>query len=201
MGHIDTVERLRSIISSPHPMTKEKVLDHLDDQARTFIGHSPFLVMSTVGEAGVEASPKGDDVGFVQIIDDRTIVIPERPGNKLAYGLQNIVANGQIGLLFFRPGTGETLRVTGRARLLDDSEMLAKLSARGKPAVLAVHVDVARCFFHCARSVLRANLWEPEHWPEKQTVSFGRIMREKIKADDAVSQMIDTAVAASYRDL
>jgi PPOX class probable FMN-dependent enzyme len=201
MAHIDTVERLRSIISAPHPMTHEKVLDHLDEQARNFIAHSPFLVMSTVGEAGVEASPKGDEPGFVQIADDRTIVIPERPGNKLAFGLQNIVANGQIGLLFFCPGTGETLRVSGRAQLQDDRELLAALSARGKPAVLAIRVNVARCFFHCARSVLRANLWEPEHWPEKQTVSFGRIMREKLKMDEAVTQLIDTSVAASYRDL
>ncbi|MBI1213573.1 MAG: pyridoxamine 5'-phosphate oxidase family protein [Alphaproteobacteria bacterium] len=201
MAQIESVERLRSIISAPHPMTKEKVLDHLDEQARSFIAHSPFLVMSTVGDAGVEASPKGDEPGFVQVVDQRTLVIPERPGNKLAFGLQNILANGQIGLLFFCPGTGETLRVTGRATLLDDGELLEKLSARGKPAVLAIQVDVARSFFHCARSVLRSNLWEPDHWPAKQTISFGRIMREKIKADEAVSQLIDTAVAASYRDL
>ena len=201
MAHIDTVERLRSIISQPHPMTQEKLLDHLDEQARTFIAHSPFLVMSTVSDAGVEASPKGDETGFVQVLGDRTLLVPERPGNKLAFGLQNILANGEIGLLFMRPGTGETLRVGGRARLIDDADVLQQLSARGKPAVLAIRVDVVRAFFHCARSVLRANLWEPEHWPEKQTVSFGRIMREKIKVDEAVSQLIDSSVAASYQDL
>ena len=201
MAHIDTVERLRSIISQPHPMTQEKLLHHLDEQARTFIAHSPFLVMSTVSDAGVEASPKGDEAGFVQALGDRTLLVPERPGNKLAFGLQNILANGEIGLLFMRPGTGETLRVGGRARLIDDADVLQQLSARGKPAVLAIRVDVVRAFFHCARSVLRANLWEPEHWPEKQTVSFGRIMREKIKVDEAVSQLIDSSVAASYQDL
>lgn len=201
MAHIDTVERLRSIISSPHPMTKEKVLDRLDDQAQSFIKHSPFMVMSTVGENGVEASPKGDDIGFVQVVDDRTIIIPERPGNKLAYGLQNILANGQIGLLFFCPGTGETLRVNGEARLVDDADLLQQLAARGRAAVLAIRVEVTRCFFHCARSVLRGNLWEPENWPEKQTVSFGRIMRDKLKMDEGVVQVIDTSVAASYRDL
>ena len=201
MAHIDTVERLRSIISQPHPMTQEKLLHHLDEQARTFIAHSPFLVMSTVSDAGVEASPKGDETGFVQVLGDRTLLVPERPGNKLAFGLQNILANGEIGLLFMRPGTGETLRVGGRARLIDDADVLQQLSARGKPAVLAIRVDVVRAFFHCARSVLRANLWEPEHWPEKQTVSFGRIMREKIKVDEAVSQLIDSSVAASYQDL
>jgi hypothetical protein len=201
MAHIDTVERLRSILSEPHPMTHAKLLDHLDEQARTFIAHSPFLVMSTVSDAGVEASPKGDEIGFVQVLDDHTLLVPERPGNKLAFGLQNILANGQIGLLFMRPGTGETLRVGGRARLIDDADVLQRLSARGKPAVLAIRVDVVRAFFHCARSVLRANLWEPASWPEKQTVSFGRIMREKIKVDEAVSQLIDTSVAASYHDL
>ena len=201
MAQIETVERLRSIISSPHPMTKEKVLDRLEPQARNFIAHSPFMVMSTVGENGVEASPKGDEVGFVQVIDDRTIIIPERPGNKLAYGLQNILANGQIGLLFFCPGTGETLRVNGHAQLVDDADLLQQLAARGRPAVLAIRVEVKRCFFHCARSVLRGNLWAPEHWPEKQTVSFGRIFRDKMKVDEGVVQAIDISVAASYRDL
>jgi PPOX class probable FMN-dependent enzyme len=201
MAHIDSVERLRSIISAPHPMTQEKVLDRLDEQARSFIAHSPFFVMSTVGQAGVEASPKGDEKGFVQVVDERTLIIPERPGNKLAFGLQNIVANGQIGLLFMCPGTGETLRVTGRAQLIDDADLLQRLSARGRAAVLAIRVGVKRCFFHCARSVLRADLWEPERWPEKQTVSFGRIIREKMKMEEGVVQAIDTSVAASYRDL
>lgn len=201
MAQIDSIERLRSVIASPHPMTQEKVLDRLDPQAQNFIKHSPFMVMSTVGENGVEASPKGDDIGFVQVIDDKTLIIPERPGNKLAFGLQNIVANGQIGLLFFCPATGETLRVNGEAQLLDDPDLLQQLATRGRAAVLAIRVEVKRCFFHCARSVLRANLWEPEHWPEKQTVSFGRIMRDKLKMDDGVVQVIDTSVAASYRDL
>jgi uncharacterized protein len=201
MAQIDTVERLRAVISTPHPMTQEKVLDHLEEQARNFIAHSPFMIMSTVGDAGVEASPKGDEPGFVQVVDARTLIIPERPGNKLAFGLQNIVANGQIGLLFMCPGTGETLRVNGRARLIDDADLLQKLAVRGRAAVLAIHVDVERGFFHCARSVLRANLWEPERWPEKQTVSFGRIMRDKLKMDEGVVQVIDTSVAASYRDL
>jgi uncharacterized protein len=201
MAHIDSVEKLRAIISAPHPLTQQKVLDRLDDQARNFIAHSPFFVMSTMGEAGVEASPKGDERGFVQIVDDRTLIIPERPGNKLAFGLQNILANGQIGLLFFCPGTGETLRVNGRARLIDDADLLQQLAARGKPAVLAIRVEVERCFFHCARSVLRGNLWEAERWPEKQTVSFGRILGAKMKADASVVQAIDTSVAASYRDL
>lgn len=201
MAHIDSVERLRSIISAPHPMTQEKVLDRLDEQARSFIAHSPFFVMSTVGEAGVEASPKGDEQGFVQVVDEHTLIIPERPGNKLAFGLQNIVANGQIGLLFMCPGTGETLRVNGRAQLIDDADLLQRLAARGRPAVLAIRVEVKRCFFHCARSVLRADLWEPERWPEKQTVSFGRIIRDKMKMEEGVVQAIDTSVAASYRDL
>ena len=201
MSQIRTVEQLRAIISAPHPMTEAKLLDHLDEQARNFITLSPFLVMSTVGETGAEASPKGDEPGFVHIADDRTLIIPERPGNKLAMGLQNILANGRIGLLFMCPGTGETLRVSGTAQLTHDAALLAQLSARGRPAVLAIRVDVARSFFHCARSLLRSNLWEPEQWPERQTISFGRIIVKTIKADAAVEKVIDGAVAASYQDL
>jgi len=201
MSQIQTIEQLRAVISAPHPMTQAKVLDHIDEQARSFITLAPFMIMSTVGDNGVEASPKGDEPGFVQVEDERTLLIPERPGNKLAFGLQNVVANGQIGLLFMCPGTGETLRVNGAASLVDDAELLQKLSARGRAAVLAIRVKVSRSFFHCARSVLRANLWEPEHWPERQTISFGRIIGKAFKATEAVEQQIDTVVNASYRDL
>jgi PPOX class probable FMN-dependent enzyme len=201
MPQIETLEQLRTIIPAPHALTQAKVLDRLDEQARAFIAASPFFVMSTVGEEGVEASPKGDEPGFVRVEDERTLLIPERNGNKLAFGLQNILANGRIGLLFMCPGTGETLRVNGTARLFDDAEVLASLAARGKPAVLALRVSVSRCFFHCARSVLRAHLWESEHWPERQAISFGRILGKSMKVAPAVAQQIDEAVNASYRDL
>ncbi len=147
----------------PNKVTKLKVLDHLDEQAQAFLATSPFLLLSTVGADGlVEVSPKGDERGFVRIEDARALVIPDRAGNNLAFGHINILANPNVGLIFMSPGTGETLRVSGRATLHDDADLLQALSARGKLARLAMRVQIQHTYFHCARSLLRAGLWETE---------------------------------------
>jgi PPOX class probable FMN-dependent enzyme len=139
--HIGTVEELRAVVGPNIPGIELKVQDHLDEFAREFVSCSPFLVLSTAGADGrQDASPKGDGPGFVLVENERTIVIPDRPGNKLVFGLQNILANPRVGLLFLIPGTNETLRVAGRAELTRDPELLQRLAARGKPAVLAIRV-------------------------------------------------------------
>ncbi len=123
MSRIDSVDKLRAVLGQPREATKAKVLDRLDEQASEFVRTSAFCVLSTVGADGtVEASPKGDEPGFVRIEDERTLLMPERPGNNLAFGLQNIVATGKVGLIFLKPRTGETLRVTGRAEIFDDAD-------------------------------------------------------------------------------
>ena len=146
----------------------------MDERVRAFIAEAPFLVMSTSdGDGRTDASPKGDAPGFVLVEDDRTLVIPERQGNTLAFGLTNILANPLVGLLFVIPGTTETLRVNGRAELAVDPELLERLAARGKPAVLGMRVHVEQVFFHCAKAFIRSQLWKQETWPPKRQISFG----------------------------
>jgi PPOX class probable FMN-dependent enzyme len=200
MAQINSVDALRRVIPAPRGVTKMKVLDHLDEQAREFIARSPFLLLSTVGEDGaVEVSPKGDESGFVKVVDERTILVPDRSGNNLAFGLLNVLANANVGLIFLLPGTGETLRVSGTATIHDDEELCHRLSARGKPAKLVMRIIVQRAYFHCARAVLRAGLWEPEKWPEPFKVSFGKIFQKLMKADASTAQKIDADVHAGYR--
>ena len=188
MARIETMERLRELIPAPSPTASAKILDHIDEQAHQFVRQSPFLIMTTMGGAGLEASPKGDVEGFVEILDDRTLLIPERNGNQLAMGLSNILRNGQIALLFFRPRTNETFRICGRASLLDDPDICERLAARGKPAVLAIRVEIERAFFHCGRAVLRSGLWDPDSWAEPWRVSIPRVIANAMGRPD----MVDT---------
>jgi uncharacterized protein len=201
MSHqrVTTIEELRRLVGEPHSVTHHKLLQGLDDEARQFIARSPFLFMGTVGPDGVpEVSPKGDEPGFVRVESATQLVIPERPGNRLIFGLQNLLERPQIGLLFLVPATGETLRVEGTAEIVTDPALLQELSARGKPALLALRVTVSRCFFHCARAFKRSQLWKPETWPAPASVSFGRIIAREMRADEKVAQEIDARVASGY---
>ena len=199
---IATVEALREVVAPPGDGVAMKLGDRLDDFARDFIAECPFLVLATASADGkADASPKGDDPGFVVVEDDHTLVIPDRPGNNLAFGLINIIETGQIGLLFIIPGTTETLRVNGRAELSRDPQLLEDLAARGKPAVLAIRVHVEEVFFHCAKAFLRSQLWKHETWPLKKKISFGAMFAAKLDAadDEALVTMIDDAIDENYR--
>ncbi len=200
MAHITSVARLRELLPEPTGPTKLKVRDHLDSQALEFIGRAPFLLFSTVDAEGcVEVSPKGDEPGFVQAPDSHTLLVPDRPGNNLAFGHLNVLGNPHVGLIFLMPGSGETLRVSGRATLHDDADLCARLAARGKPAKLVMQVAVTRAYFHCARSILRANLWQPDKWAEPMKVSFGKLFAEIMQMDQSAAPGIDERVGASYR--
>lgn len=199
MARITTVEQLRAILQEPRETTKLKVLPALDEQARDFIATSPFAFLATVDKNGtVEVSPKGDEPGFTKIEDDRTLLVPERTGNRLAYGLTNILATGKVGMIYVRPRTGETLRVAGRAEIFDDADLLKKLGSDNRPALLAIRVHIEKCFFHCARAFLRSKLWEPESWPEAQRISFGKIIAPKIGEGEAAAKQIDDNVTEAY---
>ncbi len=199
MARIETVAALRERLGAAKPTTMAKILPRVEAQGRAFLERCPFAVLSTVDENGVvEASPKGDLPGFIRVEDERTLLLPERAGNNLAFGLQNIIANGRVGLIAFRPGTGETLRVTGQAEIHDDADLLARLGSAGRPALLAIRIHVQRCYFHCARSVLRAGLWDPATWGEPQAVSFGRIIADGLGQGAEVAQGIDASVQGAY---
>ena len=198
---ITTADQLRAILGHPSRLTALKVLKALDQPAADFIRQSPFLVLSTAdAEGNQDASPKGDGPGFVLIEDERTLCIPDRKGNKLLFGLQNILANPHVGLIFMVPGTNETLRVNGTAELTIEPDLLNRLSARGTPALLAIRVTIHECFFHCAKAFIRSDLWNPEQWPDRIRISFGQYLAAKAGGDAAMARTIDEAVAFDYKN-
>ena len=160
-------EELRELYGRPSPRALAKQQAALNDDARAFIAHAPFLVMGTSGPDGrCDVSPKGDAPGFVQVLDDHTLLIPDRPGNNRLDGLGNVVQNAHVGLLFFIPGREDTLRVNGRATIVRDETLLDRLLVDGKRPRTALVVEVEEVFMHCARSFKRAGLWQPERWPD-----------------------------------
>ena len=199
MARISTKEELRRIIAEPRPAAHVKILDALDDQSVEFLKRCPFALVGTTAEDGtIEVSPKGDEPGFIRMEDTRTLVIPERIGNNLAFGLSNIIATGKIGIIALVPATGETLRISGTAEIHNDADLLASLSALGKPALLATRVHIKHCYFHCARSIVRAKLWDPKAWPAPNRISFGKIIAPRIGESEAVAAQIDANVEGAY---
>lgn len=200
MARITTMDALRGLIPAPVPHASAKLLDHLCDQGLAFIKECPFLVLGTMGAWGLELSPKGDDPGFVEVVDDRTLLIPERKGNKLALSLGNILGDARVALMMMRPTTDEVLRISGRATLLDDPDVCERLSARGAPAILAIRVDIDRAAFHCVRSARRAGLWEPGTWNAPTSISFGKIYADALNQPE-IRESFDKRVAIHDAEL
>jgi PPOX class probable FMN-dependent enzyme len=200
-GHrITTLAELRAIFGEPSPLVAKKLLRGLDEMAADFIRRAPFVVLGTADADGnQDVSPKGDGPGFVLIEDERTLLIPDRKGNKLIFTLQNILANPHVGLIFIVPGTNETLRVNGTAELSNDPALLDRLSARGQAAQLAIRVTVRECFFHCAKAFIRSQLWKPETWSEQMRISWGTYLAAKIGADAEMATQIDQFVEQDYK--
>ena len=196
------LESLRKQVGGEaHPVATRKVFELLEPHSQAFIARSPFLLLATSDrEGGLDVSPKGDAAGFVWVQDEHTLWIPDRPGNKLIFGLQNILQNPRVGIVFLIPGTQETLRVNGRAELHAAPELLEQLAARGRPALLAIRVEVQECFFHCAKSFRRSGLWQPDSWPDPFRVSFGDVLAPRIGGGEQEAREIDEVVEADYRD-
>jgi uncharacterized protein len=197
---ISSVEQLRGLIGEPYPIVKHKLLSALDEMAIDFIGQAPFLVLGTADADGnLDVSPKGDGPGFVVVENERTLLVPDRPGNKLIFSLQNILANPHVGLIFMVPGTDETLRVNGTAELTTDPAILSRLAARGKTPLLAIRVSVRECFFHCAKAFRRSQLWSPANWPPPMRVSFGKLLAAKMGGNEEMARQIDAQCEADYK--
>jgi PPOX class probable FMN-dependent enzyme len=193
MGKIDSLQRVRGVIGPRGDLVGLKIHNALNATARDFIARSPMAFLATCGADGMPTvSPKGDRPGFVHVADERTLLIPERKGNKLILSLQNILENPKVGLIFLLPGTCETLRVQGKAELTDDRALRERLSSRGNSALLVMKLAVESCYFHCAKAFLRSELWKPQTWTEPMTISFGEeiaqeggVARSKIAEFDA----------------
>jgi PPOX class probable FMN-dependent enzyme len=168
---ITSEDELRELLGWPSERARDKTITALDQHCRDLIGASPIAFLATTNADGsVDVAPKGDPAGFVQVLDDNTIVIPDRPGNRRFDGLTNLVTNPGIGLIFLIPGMRETLRVNGTATLVNDPELLKSLAMNGKDPWLAIVVDVKEAFMHCSKAFLRSDLWEPETWPSRDSL-------------------------------
>jgi PPOX class probable FMN-dependent enzyme len=160
---ITTVEDLREIIAPPNEVVLAKEVGELDEHCRDFISRSPFIIIaSTDGAGSIDASPKGDPPGFVKVLDDTTLAIPERPGNHRADTLVNLVQHPHVGVIFLIPGTRNTLRVRGSARIVRDRALLDSMAVGGKAPDLAIVVDMTVAYFHCAKCIIRSKLWSAE---------------------------------------
>ena len=194
-----TLDAVRAVVGPEVPAVRHKVFAGLEPTAIEFIARAPLLLLASADADGrPDVSPKGDGPGFVAVADERTLLVPDRKGNRMILGLQNVLANPRVALIFLVPGTEETLRVHGTAELTADPELLLRLSARGQPALLALRVHVETCFFHCAKAFKRARLWQPDTWPERLRVSFGRLLAPKLGGGADLAETIDRAVEEDY---
>ena len=167
---VDTRQRLRELLEEPDAGVTEKDLDHLNEVARRFVAMSPFLLLSTKGADGrMDVSPKGDPGGFVEVFDNKTLIIPDRLGNQRVDTFENLLVDPSIGLLFLVPGHTETLRVSGTAKIVLDSSVQERHVVNGKKPLLALVVTVEQVFMHCSKCLVRSRLWQTEHWPTRRS--------------------------------
>jgi uncharacterized protein len=185
MAKVESIERLREIYAEASPRAVAKQITRIDPHAERFINASPFLVMSTFGTDGLcDVSPKGDAPGFVDVIDDKTLAIPDRRGNNRLDGLTNLINNPAIGLIFFLPGMNETLRIQGTAEIRDDPDLLERFTENGKAPASVTVITVSELYFHCAKALMRSNLWDPDHQFDRSTwPSIGQIIKDQAKLD------------------
>lgn len=162
---VTTADELDLLIGTPLPAARDKARARLHELDRQWLAASPLCFISTADAAGnADVSPKGDPAGFAMVLDDSTIAIPERPGNRRADGFHNLLSNPHVGLLFVIPGRGDTLRINGRARLLRDAPYAEQMVVRGHRPALVLEVAIDQIFSHCAKAFLRSNTWKPETW-------------------------------------
>ena len=193
MTTITTLGELQALYGESHERSRRKELPHLIEPYRALIQASPFVVLASAGADGLDCSPRGDAPGFVQILDEQTLLLPDRPGNNRIDSLRNIVLNPQVALLFLIPGVGESLRVNGRAEISLDPELLELGRVQGKLPRSVLRIQVQSCYFQCAKAALRSGLWDAARQVERGSLpSAGDIFR-------CIDETFD--VAAYERDL
>jgi uncharacterized protein len=180
IGTVTTEQRIRELIGGdPAPIVEAKLADRLNHLTRQFIERSPFVCVATAAaDGGLDVSPRGDPAGFVRILDDQTLLMPDRPGNRIADTLTNLLSDPRIALLFLIPGVGDTFRVNGVAVITDDPELLAPSGLRGRVPKLGILVEVREAYTQCPNALIRSELWNPEHHVKRSALpSSGQILR------------------------
>ncbi len=193
-------DEVRARIGEPDALTRMKKFGHIDAHVRRFIAHSPFLTMATADAAGnADCTPRGDYPGFAKVLDERTLAIPDRPGNKLADSFTNLAENDGIGLLFLIPGMIETVRVNGRAWVTDEPDVLARMQTEASTPMLAIVVEVAEVYFHCGRALLRSRLWDADSQAlAAEAPTMADVVADLVGGD---VETITKHVRAGYREL
>lgn len=181
---------LRALIGEPTARVADKVRTSLDDIDRQWLAVSPFVLIATADAEGrCDVSPKGDPPGATLVLDDTTIAIADRPGNRRVDGFLNLLANPQVGLIFLVPGRGDTLRINGHARLVRDAPFFDQLVVKGHRPQLVMVVEVEEVFFHCSKAFLRSKLWQPESWDHAALPSRARIAQKLERPEDSIETL------------
>ncbi|WP_433218400.1 pyridoxamine 5'-phosphate oxidase family protein [Dactylosporangium sp. CS-047395] len=187
---ITSVRELEELLGSPMPRAVSKERDRLCQTDLDWLGLSPFVLVGTSdAEGNCDVSPKGDPAGFTYVIDESTIAIPERPGNRRADGFHNILANPHVGLIFLVPGRRETLRINGRARLFTDAPWFDELVVEGHRPIMALVVDIDTIFFHCQKAFMRSKLWKPESWTPEALPSHAKLVKSVQDTAETVEEL------------
>lgn len=194
--------RLREIMGTPGERVQAKVIDHIDDVCARFIAASPFLVLGTYGADDlVDLSPKGDPPGFVKVLNDKTLLVPDRPGNRRLDSFENLLGTPAVTLIFMIPGHHDTMRIAGKGHLTVQPDLLDRLTINGRVPQMAVVVTVEEAYLHCAKSMVRSRLWQPQTWPDtadvpslaEAMVAHGRLVEQGLVADtEEMATIIDT---------
>jgi PPOX class probable FMN-dependent enzyme len=194
----DDAVSLRAYVGTPSELATAKELATIDRHARAFIALSPFLVIASSGSEGADASPRGDAPGFVAVLDERTLLIPDRPGNKRVDTWSNLVEHPAVGLLFMVPGMNETLRINGQGRLTTELDLLEPLAVNGKIPRLGLIVAVDAVYLHCAKALVRSDLWNPaKHIERSSFPSLGQILADQIGEPDPAA--LDRSLAEGVK--
>lgn len=190
MTEITSAAQLRELLGEPLPRVADKDRPALHEYDKRWLASSPFCLISTSSADGsCDVSPKGDPPGFTLVLDDTTIAIPERPGNRRADGFQNILTNPHVGLIYLVPGRGDTLRINGRARLVCDAPFFAQMTVQGHRPLLALIVEVEQVFYHCSKAFLRSNLWQPATWDADAVPSRAQIAQRLERPDETLGDL------------
>jgi PPOX class probable FMN-dependent enzyme len=181
---------LRSLLGTPLPRVAAKDRHALDEYDRLWLARSPFCLVATAAADGTcDVSPKGDPPGFTLVLDDTTIAIPERPGNRRADGFRNILTNPHVGLVYVVPPRTDTLRINGRAKLVRDAPFFDQMVVEGHRPTLAIVVHIEQIFFHCAKAFLRSQLWQPDSWDASELPSRAQISHRLERPDASVADL------------
>ncbi len=202
MTELTSEAELRELLSTPARRAATKVRPALHERDREWLAASPFcLIATSAANGGCDVSPKGDPPGFAKVLDDTTIAIPDRAGNKRLDGFCNILSNPQVGLLFLVPGRGDTLRINGRARLIREAAFFDDMIVRGSRPRLALLIEVEEVFFHCAKAFLRAQMWDPQTWNPGILPSVARIVKDVQPDTEETLEELQQHYGPAYREL